>query len=135
MLKGFKEFVMRGNVVDLAIAVVIGTAFGAVVSALVADILTPLIAAIVGRPNFAGLHFTVHNSTFLYGDLVNKAITFLSVAAAVYFAVVVPLNKLAERRARGVPVPPEELPADMVLLAEIRDLLAQGAGSGSATSS
>ena len=130
MLKGFKEFIMRGNVVDLAIAVVVGTAFTAVVKALVADILTPLIAAIAGKPNFANLKFTVHHSTFLYGDLVNAAITFASVAVAVYFFVVFPMNKLAERRARGK-VPAVELPPDVALLTEIRDLLANSGNGAS----
>ncbi|MHB8393042.1 MAG: large conductance mechanosensitive channel protein MscL [Candidatus Dormibacteria bacterium] len=101
MLKGFREFILRGNVVGLAVAVVIGTAFGAVVKALVADILTPLIAALVGQPNFSTLKFTINHSTFLYGDLVNTLITFLAVAAAVYFFVVLPLNRLAQRRAGG----------------------------------
>lgn len=128
MLKGVKEFILRGNVVDLAVAVVIGAAFGAVVKALVADILTPLIAAIVGKPNFADLKFTINHSTFLYGDLVNNIITFLAIAAGVYFFVVLPLNKLAERRARGK-VPVEEVSEEVALLAEIRDLLAQQAGS------
>ncbi len=125
MFKGFKEFIMRGNVVDLAVAVVLGAAFGAVVKALVADILTPLIAAIVGKPNFGDLNFTVNNSHFLYGDLLNNLITFLSVAAAVYFFVVMPLNKLAERRARGVVAPDDVVPEDVALLTEIRDLLAK----------
>lgn len=128
MIKGFKEFIMRGNVVDLAIAVVIGTAFTALVKAFVADILTPIVAAIFGKPNFAALTFTIHHSQFLYGDLINEAITFLSVAAAVYFFVVVPLNKLAERRAKGK-VPADELPPDIALLTEIRDLLASRDGS------
>jgi large conductance mechanosensitive channel len=96
----FKEFILRGNVVDLAVAVVIGAAFGAVVTALVKDILTPLIAAIFGKPNFAGLYFTIHRSQFLYGDIINALITFVSVAAAIFFVVVKPLNVLAERRAR-----------------------------------
>jgi large conductance mechanosensitive channel len=129
MLKGFREFVLRGNVVDLAVAVVIGAAFGAVVKALVADILTPLIAALVGRPDFAALQFTINHSTFLYGDLINNLITFLAVAAAVYFFVVVPLNRLASRRARGQ-VPADELPPpgpEVLLLTEIRDLLSKGA--------
>jgi len=128
VLKGFREFILRGNVVDLAVAVVIGTAFGAVVKALVADILTPLIAALVGQPNFSTLKFTINHSTFLYGDLVNTLITFLAVAAAVYFFVVLPLNRLAQRRARGQ-ASPNELPQpapDVALLTEIRDLLAQG---------
>jgi large conductance mechanosensitive channel len=102
IVSGFKEFILRGNVVDLAIAVVIGTAFSAVIKALVADILTPLIAAIVGKPSFETLTFTIHKSKFLYGDLINNLITFVSVAAAIYFFVVVPLNHVAERRARGV---------------------------------
>jgi len=128
VLKGFREFILRGNVVDLAVAVVIGTAFGAVVKALVADILTPLIAALVGQPNFSTLKFTINRSTFLYGDLVNTLITFLAVAAAVYFFVVLPLNRLAQRRARGQASPNEVPPPapDVALLTEIRDLLAQG---------
>jgi len=131
-MKGFKEFIMRGNVVELAVAVVMGTAFNAVVTAFVKDIITPLIAAIAGKPNFSALTFTIHNSKFLYGDVINYIITFLSVAAAVYFFVVLPLNKLAERRARGQ-VAADELPApsdDVVLLTEIRDLLRQQASQG-----
>ncbi|HTV10883.1 MAG TPA: large conductance mechanosensitive channel protein MscL [Acidimicrobiales bacterium] len=124
MFKGFKEFIMRGSVVDLAIAVVIGTAFTTLVKAFVADILTPIIAAIVGQPNFENLTFTINHSHFLYGDLINAAVTFASVAAAVYYIVVVPLNKLAERRARGQAPAPEEVPPDIALLSEIRDLLA-----------
>jgi large conductance mechanosensitive channel len=126
VLKGFKQFILRGNVVDLAIAVVIGTAFEAVVTALVKDILTPLIAAIFGKSNFANLSFTIHKSHFLYGDVINQIITFLSVAAAIYFVVVLPLNKLAERRKRGEQPAPEDTPIpsdEAVLLTEIRDLL------------
>jgi large conductance mechanosensitive channel len=127
MLKGFREFVMRGNVVDLAIAVVIGAAFGAVVTAFVADIITPLIAAIAGKPNFSDLTFTIHKSKFKYGDFVNAIISFLMIAAAIYFAVVMPLNKLAERRAarlaKGEP-DPDPKPEDVQLLEQIRDLLA-----------
>jgi large conductance mechanosensitive channel len=128
MLKGFREFIMRGNVVDLAIAVVIGTAFTALVKAFVADILTPIIAAIFGKPNFADLTFSINNSQFLYGDLINEAITFLAVAAAIYFFVVAPLNKLAARRAKGQ-VPADEVPPDIALLTEIRDLLASRDGT------
>jgi large conductance mechanosensitive channel len=127
VLKGFKQFIMRGNVVDLAIAVVVGTAFTALVKAFVTDILTPIIAAIAGKPNFATLKFTINHSTFLYGDLINALIIFLCVAAAVYFFVVLPLNKLAERRARGQ-VPVDETPPDIALLTEIRDLLANRQG-------
>ena len=98
MFKGFREFVLRGNVVDLAVAVVIGTAFGAVVTALVKDLLTPLIAAIVGKPDFSSLSFTINNSRFLYGDVLNAIISFLAIALVVYYVIVLPLNKLAERR-------------------------------------
>jgi large conductance mechanosensitive channel len=128
MFKGFREFVLRGNVVDLAIAVVIGTAFTALVKAFVADILTPIVAAIFGRPNFATLTFTINKSHFMYGDLINALITFLSVAVALYFFVVAPLNRLAERRARGQATAPEEVPPDVALLTEIRDLLADQKG-------
>jgi large conductance mechanosensitive channel len=128
VLKGFREFIMRGNVVDLAIAVVIGTAFTALVKAFVADILTPIIAAIVGKPNFETLTFTIHHSQFLYGDLINSLITFVAVAAAVYYFVVVPLNRLAQRRARGQAPQADEVPPDIALLTEIRDLLASQQG-------
>ncbi len=104
MLKGFKEFVFRGNVIDLAVAVVIGAAFGALIAALVRDLLTPLIAAIAGRPDFSALRFTINNSQFLYGDFLNALIAFVLIAAAVYFFVVVPMNALAARRQReGAP--------------------------------
>jgi large conductance mechanosensitive channel len=126
VLKGFKTFIVRGNVVDLAIAVVIGAAFGAVISSFVADILTPLIAAIFGKPNFADLSFTVHHSVFLYGALINALITFVAIAAAVYFFLVAPLNRMAARRAAGTEaVPADEVAPDIALLTEIRDLLAQ----------
>lgn len=100
----FKEFLLRGNVVDLAVAVVIGGAFGAVVKAFVSDILTPLIG-IPGKADFSSLKFTIHGSEFLYGDLINTVITFVSVAAAVFFFVVKPLNALAARRNKGKPEP------------------------------
>jgi large conductance mechanosensitive channel len=129
MLKGFKEFIMRGNVVDLAIAVVIGTAFTALVKAFVADILTPIVAAVFGKPNFGDLTFSINSSHFLYGDLINEIITFVSVAAAIYFFVVLPLNKIAERRARGQVPADEPLPPDIALLTEIRDLLASRDGT------
>jgi large conductance mechanosensitive channel len=128
VLKGFREFIMRGNVVDLAIAVVIGTAFTALVKAFVTDILTPIIAAIVGQPNFATLTFTINHSQFFYGDLINSLITFVAVAAAVYYFVVVPLNALAARRARGQATPADEVPPEIALLTEIRDLLASQEG-------
>lgn len=101
MLKGFREFVLRGNVIDLAVAVVIGGAFGAVVAALVKDLLTPFIAAIVGQPDFSAIQFTVNGSKFLIGDFINALISFLLVAAAIYFFVVAPMNAIIARRHRG----------------------------------
>src|SRR5438132_9653393 len=98
MLKEFKAFLLRGNVVDLAVGVVIGVAFGAVITALVADLITPLIAAIGGKRDFSSLQFTIHKSTFRYGDFINALISFIVIAAAVFFLVVVPVNKLMERR-------------------------------------
>jgi len=107
MIKGFKEFLLRGNVVDLAVAVVIGGAFGAVVAALVKDLLTPLIAAIVGKPDFSAIVFTVNGSQFLIGDFINNVLSFVLVAAAIYFFVVTPMNMMVERRRRGqAPVDP-----------------------------
>ena len=98
MLKDFKTFLLRGNVVDLAVAVVVGTAFAAVVKALVNDLLTPIIAMIFGKPDFSTLSFTINGSHFLYGDFINALITFLSVAAAIFFFVVEPVNALTRRR-------------------------------------
>jgi large conductance mechanosensitive channel len=128
MLKGFKEFIMRGNVLDLAVAVVIGAAFSAVVTALVTDILTPLIGAVVGQSDFAKLKFTINKSTFQYGDFINKVISFVLVAAAVYFFVVVPVKRMTELRSRrqaaGEPVEEATPVSDEVaVLTEIRDLL------------
>ena len=104
MLKGFRDFVLRGNVVDLAVAVVIGAAFGAVVTAFVENIVTPLIAAIIGEPSFGDLSFTLNGAEFGYGNVLNALITFLSIAAVIYFFVVQPLNALQERLKPGKPV-------------------------------
>ncbi len=93
-MKGFKAFLIRGNVVDLAVAVVVGVAFTAVVTALVSDLITPLIAAIGGKPDFSSLAFKVNGSTFNYGDFVNKLITFVIIAAVVYFLVILPVGKV-----------------------------------------
>ena len=101
MIKGFRDFILRGNVVDLAVAVVIGAAFGAVITSFVANIITPLIAAIFGQPDFSGLTFTINGSKFMYGTFINAVISFLLIAAAIYFVVVVPMNKMNELRARG----------------------------------
>jgi large conductance mechanosensitive channel len=103
LIGDFKKFLLRGNVVDLAVAVVVGTAFTAVVKALVADLLTPIIALIFGKPNFGALSFTINNSHFLYGDFVNNVFTFVTVAAAVFFLVVTPVNALVARRAQADP--------------------------------
>jgi large conductance mechanosensitive channel len=105
-MKGFKQFMLRGNVLDLAVAVIIGAAFGAVVTALVKDLITPIIAAIVGKPDFSGIVFTVNGSKFLIGDFINAVVSFLLIAAAVYFFVVLPVNKIVARMRRG------ETPAD-----------------------
>ena len=105
MLAEFRKFLLRGNVIDLAVAVVLGAAFGAVVSSLVENILTPLLAAVFGQPDFASLTFTINDSTFRYGAFLNAVITFVLIAAAVFFVVVKPLNALAARRARGEPTP------------------------------
>src|SRR6516225_8815313 len=97
MLSEFKKFVLRGNVVDLAVAIVIGTAFTAMIAAFVADFITPLIAAIFGKSDFSSLYFTFHHSKFKYGSFVNTVISFVIVATVVFFAVVVPLNALMKR--------------------------------------
>lgn len=91
---GFKEFVLRGNVVDLAVGVVIGAAFGGVVEALTKDLLTPFIAALVGKPDFSAIQFTINGSKFLLGDFINAVISFLLIAAAVYYFVILPVNRL-----------------------------------------
>jgi len=97
MLSGFKQFMLRGNVVDLAVAVVIGGAFGKVVTALVENLLTPLIAAVAGQPDFSAIAFTINGSRFAIGSFVNALLSFLMIGAAVYFFVVVPINALIAR--------------------------------------
>jgi large conductance mechanosensitive channel len=97
MLKGFGQFIARGNVIDLAVAVVIGAAFGAVVTSLVKDLITPLVAALVGKPDFSAISFTVNNSKFLIGDFINAIVSFVLVAAAIYYFVVLPLNAITSR--------------------------------------
>ena len=101
MLKGFRQFLLRGNVIDLAVAVVIGGAFGAVVTALVKDLITPLIAAVVGKPDFSAIAFTINGSQFLLGDFINSVVSFVLIGAAVYFFVVVPVNAVTARARRG----------------------------------
>jgi len=98
MLKDFRDFILRGNVVDLAVAVVIGAAFGAVITAFVEDFVTPLIAAIGGQPDFSALDFTINDSTFRYGHFINQLLSFLIIAAVIFFFVIVPVNELMRRR-------------------------------------
>jgi large conductance mechanosensitive channel len=125
MLKEFRAFLFRGNVIDLAVAVVIGTAFTAVVSAIVAGLVTPLVGMIASK-DFSEMTFTLNDSEFRYGDVINAVITFVSIAAVVFFLVMKPMQMLAERRRRGEE-PTEDTPApsdEALLLTEIRDLLA-----------
>lgn len=110
-MKGFRDFLLRGNVVDLAIAVVIGVAFGAIVTAFVRDLVTPLIAAIGGKPNFSALNFTINQSKFLYGDFINAVVSFLIIAAVIYFLVVRPYTTLMERfKPAPTPAPVHDCP-------------------------
>ena len=102
----FKQFLLRGNIVDLAVAFVIGAAFGALVTALVANLITPLIAAIFGKPNFSQLSFTLHNSIFTYGNFLNALIAFILIAAVLFFLVVKPINALISRSRKEPPVDP-----------------------------
>lgn len=122
MLKDFRDFLMRGNVVDLAVAVVIGAAFGALVNSLVADLITPIIAAVIGEPDFSSLTFTINGSEFRYGNFINALITFVSIAAAIFFFVVKPMNELQQRLGRGK-TEPEAPSEDIQLLTDIRDEL------------
>lgn len=124
MLKGFKDFLMRGNVVDLAVAVVIGAAFSLVVKGFVDGLLTPLIAAVAGKSDLDAVgRFTLNNADFSVGLVLTPLVNFVIVAAAIYFVVVMPLNKLAERRARGVEPETAAPSEEVALLTEIRDAL------------
>jgi large conductance mechanosensitive channel len=105
ILSGFRSFLMRGNIIDLAIAVVIGTAFVALVDSLVANILTPIIAMIIGEPSFGGLDFEINNAIFRYGAFLDSLITFVGIAAAVYFFVVVPVERVNARMRAGQAAP------------------------------
>jgi large conductance mechanosensitive channel len=127
MLKDFKEFLMRGNVVDLAVAVVIGAAFSAIVSAIATGLITPLVGMIISR-DFSEMTFEINGSVFSYGLVIDAVIKFVSYAAVIFFLIIKPMEKLAERR-RAAVVEPEEGPAptdEALLLAEIRDLLKAG---------
>jgi large conductance mechanosensitive channel len=133
MLREFRNFILRGNAIDLAVAVVIGAAFGAVVNSLVQDIVTPIISIIFGKPGFDDLTITINDAVIRYGSFLNAVLGLLTVGAAVFFFVVKPVNYLMERRKAGEVPPPEAVPEDIVLLGEIRDLLRTG-GNASATS-
>ena len=105
-MAGLRDFLMRGNVVDLAVGVVVGGAFGAIIEALTKDLLTPLIAAIVGKPDFSAIQFTINSSKFLVGDFLNAVVAFLLVAIAVYYFVVIPVSKLMPAKVAAPPPPP-----------------------------
>ena len=123
MIKGFKDFLLRGNVIDLAVAVVIGTAFGVVVAAFAKDFIGGIIGAVGGTPDFGTAGFTVNDSKIILGSTINALIYFVIVAASVYFFVVLPVNKLMERRKSGEEGEVEAPSEDILLLQEIRDLL------------
>ncbi|MDO5634339.1 MAG: large conductance mechanosensitive channel protein MscL [Micrococcus sp.] len=132
MLQGFKEFIMKGNVVDLAVAVVIGTAFAGVVNALVENVLMPLISGLIGFPDFDNFAVVMINGNAVqFGVLLTRVVNFLLVAAAIYFVIVVPMNKMIEARNRRLGIDPdaEEVAEDVALLTEIRDLLATQRGT------
>jgi len=105
-MRGFRAFLLRGNVVDLAIAVVIGVAFGVVIAAFVKDLITPLIAALGGQPDFASLYFTINKSKFMYGDFIDALLAFLIIAAVIYFFVVVPYTAMLARSRKEPPADP-----------------------------
>lgn len=124
MIAGFKEFIMKGNVVDLAVAVVIGAAFSAVINSLVENIIMPLVSAIVGSPNFDSFAVvTINGNDLRFGAFITVVVNFLIIAAAIYFIVVVPMNHMIERRSRRLGIAEEEVPEDpqIILLTEIRD--------------
>lgn len=108
MLKGFKDFIFRGNVIDLAVAVVMGSAFSGVVNALVKDMITPVIAAIGGKPDFSNLSFTVNNSKFMIGDFLNTLVSFAIISAVIYFLVILPMNTLMAKLRRGEKIDPAD---------------------------
>jgi large conductance mechanosensitive channel len=122
MVSEFKQFILRGNVVDLAVGVVIGAAFKSVVDSLVADLVTPLIAMFGGEPNFTALDFTINDAIFRYGAFITAVLSFLIIAAVVFFFVVVPVNQLMDRMKKEEEKP-AETPEDIALLRDIRDAL------------
>jgi large conductance mechanosensitive channel len=133
MLKGFKDFIMRGNVVDLAVGIVIGAAFTALVGQFTDSFLKPLIGAVGGHEGKTGATFKLNGQVFDYGAFLNAIVTFLLTAAALYLLVVFPMNKLAERRRRGEEPPPKAPSEEVRLLTDIRDLLAVREGGARPT--
>jgi large conductance mechanosensitive channel len=123
MLKEFRTFILRGNAIDLAVAVVLGAAFGAVVASLVEDIVTPIISILFGKPGFADLTITINDAVIRYGEFLNAVLSLATIGVAVFFLIVKPVNLLMARRKAGEEPPPEAVPEDVVLLGEIRDLL------------
>ncbi|WP_291453080.1 large conductance mechanosensitive channel protein MscL [Actinomyces sp. ICM47] len=127
MLKGFKEFISRGNVVELAVGVIIGAAFKNIVDALVDGIINPLIAAVIGKPDFSDAFILTLNGTDVkFGVLITAVINFLLMAFAIYFCIVVPMNALNARRKKAKDDAPKEISDEVKLLTEIRDALAKG---------
>lgn len=126
MIKGFRQFVMRGNVVELAVAVIMGAAFGGIVNSLVNDLIMPLITAIFGKQDYSNLYWTVNHSRIMYGGFLNAVISFLLIALAVYFCIVLPINKISERVAVRRGVPKQAGPTEVELLTDIRDALTGG---------
>jgi large conductance mechanosensitive channel len=130
VLKGFREFITKGNVIDLAVAIVIGAAFTQVINAVVQWLVTPLIAAIFGQPNLDNVAtFTINGAQFSIGTILTAVINFLLVAAAVYFVLIAPLNKYRELRAEGAEDEPQAPPEDVLVLQEIRDLIRDRRGA------
>ena len=121
MLKEFRAFMLRGNIIELAVAIVIGAAFGALVTSLVANLLTPIVAAIIGKPDFSNLTFAINGSVFHYGSFLNALIAFISIAAAVFFFVVRPVDAIQRRM--GIEKPEDGRSDEATLLEEIRDVL------------
>ena len=131
MIKGFKDFILRGNVVDLAVAFVMAAAFGAVVTGLLDGVIYPLIAMVFGEPDLTAVgNFSINDAQFSIGLVLQAAFDFLAIAAAVYVFIIVPVNKLMELRRRGAIEEAEAVPEDIALLGEIRDLLARQSGPG-----
>ncbi len=121
MLKGFKDFISRGNVIDLAVGIIMGVAFSGIVGSLVADVITPIIGAIFGRPDFSGIAL----GPIMVGKFLNAVVNFLLVALGVYFFIVLPMNQLAKMKKEAPPAAPPPMPPQEKLLTEIRDLLAR----------